>query len=101
MMFLLRLCFRVYETPKYLLGRDLDKQAVEVVQNVAKPNKTTTWLTISHFEAVDAELGVQETNASRAPNNDSRNIVKRSLDKFKPESFGRLLPHLVLHCHSR
>ncbi|KAL6407177.1 membrane transporter [Ilyonectria robusta] len=85
-MFLMRLFFRVYETPKYLLGRGLDEQAVQVVQKIAARNKTTTWLTISHFEAIDAELSARaaDTEQPTAPNGDSRNIMKRNLQKFKP-----------------
>lgn len=99
-MFLLRLLFKVYETPKYLLGKGLDSQAVEVVQKIAKRNKTTTWLTISHFETVDAELAarVGDSDPSAPPNTDSRSIVKRNLNKFKPEKIHSLFssPRLAL-----
>ncbi|KAI5458826.1 major facilitator superfamily domain-containing protein [Mariannaea sp. PMI_226] len=98
-MFLARFFFRIYETPKYLLGKGLDKEAVEVVQKIAARNKTTTWLTLEHFQRIDAELreaGEDETDAS--PNSNSQAIVKRSLDKFKPEKILSLFstPRLAL-----
>lgn len=95
-MFLLRFSFQIYETPKYLLGKGLDQQAVEVIQKIAARNKTTTWLTISHFEAIDAELGISSEN--KAPNTMHKNIVKRNLQKFKPERLRSLFstPRLAL-----
>ncbi|WAO94427.1 MFS domain-containing protein [Fusarium falciforme] len=92
--FLMRLLFRVYETPKYLLGKGLDQQAVDVVQKVAARNKTTTWLTISHFEAIDAELNNHNNNSTaaedQAPNVGHRNIIKRNMEKFRPDKIRSL-----------
>lgn len=85
-MFLARLFFRVYETPKYLLGKGLDKQAVDVVSKVASRNRTSTWLTVSYFEAIDAQLANQcSEETQEAPNTTSTNILKRSITKFSPE----------------
>ena len=97
-MFMLRLAFRVPETPKYLLGKGLDQQAVNVIQKIAARNKTTTWLTISHFEAIDAELNIPTEQETTAPNTDHRNIVKRNVEKFKPEKLRSLFssPRLAL-----
>lgn len=82
-MFLLRLCFRMYETPKYLLSKGLDQQAVDVVQKVATRNGKTSWLTISHFEAIDAELDTQPEQVTAAA--DNRNyIIRRSLANMTP-----------------
>ncbi|KAJ4156196.1 hypothetical protein NW754_007820 [Fusarium falciforme] len=93
-LFLMRLLFRVYETPKYLLGKGLDQQAVDVVQKVAARNKTTTWLTISHFEAIDAELNNHNNNSTaaedQAPNVGHRNIIKRNMEKFRPDKIRSL-----------
>lgn len=89
-MFFLRFLFKIYETPKYLLGKGLDEQAVQVVQNIAKRNKTTTWLTISHFEVIDAELRLMNGDDNAAPHTDSRAIVKKNLDKFTPEKIRAL-----------
>ncbi|KAF4469201.1 hypothetical protein FALBO_3899 [Fusarium albosuccineum] len=97
-LFLLRLIFRVYETPKYLLGKGLDQQAVDVIQKIAARNKTTTWLTISHFETIDAELNSTAAEENAAPNTDHRNIVRRNMEKFKPEKLRSLFasPQIAL-----
>ncbi|KAF5007113.1 hypothetical protein FDECE_6544 [Fusarium decemcellulare] len=97
-LFLLRLIFRVYETPKYLLGKGLDQQAVDVVQKIAARNKTTTWLTISHFETIDAELNSTAVENNAAPNTDHRNIVKRNMAKFRPDKLRSLFasPRIAL-----
>lgn len=109
-MFLLRMLFRMPETPKYLLGKGLDEQAVEVVQNIAKRNGSTTWLTVSHFEAVDRQLAMQKAlreseeeaeqvaTTSSAVNAEKRNIIKRNLDKFAPDKIRSLFssPRLAL-----
>ncbi|KAJ5815434.1 hypothetical protein N7474_007211 [Penicillium riverlandense] len=82
-MFLARFLFQIYETPKYLLGKGKDRQAAEVVAKVARRNGSTTWLTASHFEAVDAEL---QTNGSSMPNEETtpRSILRRGLSKWAP-----------------
>lgn len=92
LMFMARLLFRVYETPKYLLGKGLDAQAVEVVQKIAGRNKTTTWLTLAHFEAIDRELNIptQEVAETSAPNTDHKNIIKRNVEKFSPDKLRSL-----------
>ncbi|KAH6886169.1 major facilitator superfamily domain-containing protein [Thelonectria olida] len=97
-MFLMRFLFRIYETPKYLLGKGLDKQAVEVVQKIAARNKTTTWLTISHFEAIDAEIRLANGDETAGPSTGSRTIIKKNLDKFTPRKIKALFstPRLAL-----
>lgn len=92
-LFLMRLFFRVYETPKYLLGRGRDSEAVEVVQKMAARNNDTTWLTLAHFEAIDFELGVgvNSTESEQAPPSpDNEGIFRRYIEKFKPEKIGTL-----------
>lgn len=101
-MFLMRFAFKVYETPKFLLGKGRDREAAEVIQKIAARNKTTTWLTVSHFEAIDAELGVgvADGDEQESPNteNDNRGIVQKNLDKFRPDKIRMLFstPRLAL-----
>lgn len=96
-MFLLRLLFRVYETPKYLLGKGLDQQAVAVVEKVAARNGSSTWLTVSHFEAVDARRAGEYVDTNQTATT-PHNIVKRNLAKFNPEKIRALFstPRLAL-----
>ncbi|KAM0277215.1 hypothetical protein ACHAQH_005998 [Verticillium albo-atrum] len=85
--FMLRLTFRVYETPKFLLGKGRDAEAVRVVQQIATRNGGTTWLTLAHFEAVDHELGIEPDpdSADAAPNARTGNLFRQNLSKFKPK----------------
>ena len=99
LMFLLRLLFRVYETPKYLLGKGLDKQAVDVVQKMAARNGTMTWLTISHFEGIDREMGISsDATEDAVPNANRLEAVKSNLAKFSGEKVRALFstPKLAL-----
>ncbi|ETN42332.1 uncharacterized protein HMPREF1541_01486 [Cyphellophora europaea CBS 101466] len=90
-LFLLRLFFRIPETPKYLLGKGQDEAAVRVVSEIAARDGKTTWLTLSHFEAVDAQLAAaathdtDNTNNTTAINASADSVVKRTLSKFAPE----------------
>ncbi|KAI9043635.1 MFS transporter [Aspergillus affinis] len=95
-MFLLRFCFRIYETPKYLLGKGLDREAVDVVQKIAGRNGGTTWLTLGHFEEIDAEIGSAESSNIQASNH--ANIILRTMAKYKPEKLRTLFstPRLAL-----
>ena len=80
-LFLVRFLFRIYETPKYLLGRGLDEKAVDVIHKVAARDGKTTWLTIEHFEAIDARLATAETAPPAAT---AKSIIRRNVDKFTP-----------------
>jgi hypothetical protein len=99
-MFLLRFCFRIYETPKYLLGRGRDSEAVDVVQSIAARNKTTTWLTVSHFEIIDARLAVDNTNTTRSTTEpkSAMQVIKSNLRNFSKDKVGALFstPRLAL-----
>ncbi|KAI9149959.1 MFS siderochrome iron transporter [Paramyrothecium foliicola] len=90
-MFLLRLTFRVYETPKFLLGKGKDAEAVEVVEKIAARNKGTTWLTLAHFEAIDHEFGAEPiNNTETTPNANNGSLIRQNLSKFKPEKVASL-----------
>ncbi|KAF4947937.1 hypothetical protein FSARC_13856 [Fusarium sarcochroum] len=83
-MFLLRLTFRVYETPKFLLSKGRDQQAVDTIQKIAARDGKTSWLTLSHFESIDAELAATANTDTIVPANNHKTIVKSSLDKMTP-----------------
>ena len=72
-MFILRFFFfTLYESPKYLMGRGRDAEAVKVVHEVARRNGKTSDLTLNDLEVLNS--GVQETNASAA--------IQRKLQKI-------------------
>lgn len=93
-----RLFFRIYETPKYLLGRGRDSQAVDVIQKIAARDGKETWLTIEHFQAIDARLAASSTILNENQPSNTQTIMRRSLDKFTPGKFKALFstPRMAL-----
>ena len=76
-----RFLFHLKETPKYLLGRERDEDAVEVVQKVAARNGKETWLKVEDLQRIDTELTQSTLPALNSP---AKTILKRKLAKFKP-----------------
>ncbi|BCR94425.1 putative sugar transporter [Aspergillus luchuensis] len=77
--------FHLYESPKYLLARGRQSDAVASVHGIAHKNRTKTWLT----EEILNEIGgypeeVAEEKLSFAE------IVRRNLSKFSLERIGPL-----------
>ena len=68
------LCFTVFESPKYLMGKGDDEAAVRVVHEVARRNGKTSSLTVEDLKACEPELGEVRTDAAAA--------IKRQLQKF-------------------
>lgn len=73
-MFLARfLLFTLHESPKFLMGKGRDEDAVRVVHEVARRNGKTSNLTLEDLKACEPEGYVAQTDAAAA--------VKRHLDK--------------------
>lgn len=69
LMFLVRfLCFRIFESPKYLMGKGLDEDAVRVVHEVARRNGRAELcaLTVADLKACEPEGYVAQTSAATA-----------------------------------
>lgn len=73
--------FHLYESPKYLMGRGRDAEAVEVVQRVARYNGRTCSLTLEMLKeagevaaTVEGEVTTMDTSALAA--------VMRKMRKF-------------------
>lgn len=64
--------FTLYESPKFLMGRGRDEEAVRVVHEVARINGKTTNLTLADLEVFN-QAGQQGVDASAA--------LKRKLEK--------------------
>ena len=79
LVFIARFAFRLYETPKYLLGKGKNQEAARVVQKVAERDGKETWLTASHFAAIDERLGLQILDSADADENVTKNILHRNL----------------------
>ena len=78
-MFLLRfLAFTLYESPKYLMGKGRDADAVEVVHKIAQRNKKTSSLGLDQLSSLDAQ-GTQRQGT------DAKAVLKRRLEKVNLE----------------
>ncbi|KAF5626036.1 major facilitator superfamily transporter [Fusarium sp. NRRL 52700] len=74
LMFLARfVLFKIYESPKYLMSKGRDEEAVRVVHTVAKKNGKTSTLTLEDLKACEPEGYVAQTDTSAA--------LKRYLEK--------------------
>lgn len=72
LMFLARfLLFSLYESPKYLMGKGRDEDAVRVIHEVARRNGKTSSLTIEDLKACEPEGYVAQVDVSA--------VVKRHL----------------------
>jgi MFS family permease len=97
-MFVLRFfVFRLFESPKFLLHKGRQRQAVAVVHGIAHMNKTRTWLTSEILDQVAAEDGdadgddVPSTRvAARVPPKASTSALL--MDKMRMLSFDSLRP---------
>ncbi|OQD76370.1 hypothetical protein PENDEC_c004G02833 [Penicillium decumbens] len=77
-MFLCRfLLFTLYESPKFLVSRGRQDEAVTAVQGIAHKNKTTTWLT---EEILNEIGGYPEANKKQSLS--TVEIIKRSFERF-------------------
>lgn len=66
LMFILRFVFfTLYESPKFLMGRGNDEQAVKIVHEVARRNGKTSNLTLADLQVFD-EAGHQGIDAAAA-----------------------------------
>jgi hypothetical protein len=72
-----RFTFKLRESPKFFMSRGQDAKAVDMMEQIASFNRTTTNLTVDQLTAVEAMYGVkkQQLSASAA--------VNRKLEKFK------------------
>ncbi len=74
LMFLIRfVLFTIYESPKYLMGKGRDEEAVRIVHEVARRNKKTTTLTVEDLKACEPEGYVPRVDPAAA--------VQRKLEK--------------------
>ncbi|KAG5746022.1 hypothetical protein H9Q69_006626 [Fusarium xylarioides] len=67
LMFLARfVLFKIYESPKYLMSKGRDEEAVRVVHTVAKKNGKTSTLSLEDLKACEPEGYVAQTDTSAA-----------------------------------
>ncbi|KAJ0423000.1 major facilitator superfamily domain-containing protein [Aspergillus carlsbadensis] len=71
--------FTYFESPKYLVSRGRDDEAVAAVQGIARKNRTTTWLTVEVLKEVG---GSAMEDVAHAKETSALSAVKRSLQRF-------------------
>ncbi|EAW11404.1 putative sugar transporter [Aspergillus clavatus NRRL 1] len=69
--------FHLYESPKFLLSRGRQEEAVAAVYGIAHKNKAKTWLTVEILNEIG---GYPEENAPQTFSN--KQIVERYMSKF-------------------
>lgn len=76
MFFIRFVLFQIYESPKFLMGKGRDDEAVRIVHEVARRNGKTSSLTIEDLKACEilGNGGAQRTDATAA--------IKRNLEKL-------------------
>jgi len=78
--------FNFYESPKFLLSRGKEEEAIEVLHKIARYNKAPPpTLTMEHFMAID-EAASQATGVPTAPKTaaeTSKHVVKNFFNSFK------------------
>ncbi|KAJ9214678.1 hypothetical protein DTO166G4_3734 [Paecilomyces variotii] len=77
--------FHLFESPKFLLSRGRQEEAVSAVHGIAYKNKTKTWLT----NEILNEIGGHPDEASNQVLSYAE-IIKRTLSKFSGERIGPL-----------
>lgn len=80
-MFLVRFgLFTIFESPKYLMGKGRDEDAVRIVHEVARRNGKTSSLSIEDLRACEPEGYVAQTDAIAAV---KRRLEQVNLDRVK------------------
>lgn len=81
LMFVIRfLFFTIYESPKYLMGKGKDEEAVQIVHEVARRNGKTSNLTLDDLKACEPPNYVAPTSAADTLKRELQNV---NLDHVK------------------
>jgi MFS family permease len=91
-MFIIRFfLFKLYESPKFLMGRGKDAAAIEVVHEVARRNGKTTDITIADLDALNGPGGRQQTTlVLRSTASWRSSIYRMSVHCLQPPSWRTL-----------
>lgn len=77
--------FHLYESPKFLLSRGRQSEAVTAVHGIAYKNRTQTWLTEAILNEIGGYPEAAETKQTLTPMEMiTRNLSKFSLQRIKP-----------------
>lgn len=78
--------FHLYESPKFLLSRGRQAEAVATVYAIAKKNKAKTWLTVNILNDIGGDPG-EESESQKVG---TVEVIKRHLTTFSAERIAPL-----------
>ena len=78
--------YTLYESPKFLLSRGRQREAIEVVWAIAHHNKHQTWLTEEILNQIGGDPEALEVGQKLG----TADIIKRNLGKFSTQRIGPL-----------
>ncbi|KAL9600814.1 MAG: hypothetical protein Q9219_002952 [cf. Caloplaca sp. 3 TL-2023] len=76
--------FHLYESPKFLLSRGRQAEAVATVHGIAYKNKRTTWLSEDILNEIGGAVVVEEKHKLSVSEIMKRNLEKFSTQRIKP-----------------
>ena len=92
--------FKMPESPRYLLSKGRDAEAVESVNYVARRNGKPEPLSIDMFQAIDSQLGLAVNLDEGREGMSSMQIMKENLKDLKSASFKDLFATKKLGRHT-
>lgn len=82
--------FKMPESPRYLLSKGRDAEAVEAVNYIARFNGKPETLTVSMLQDIDASLGLATTDADARQGLSRREIIRENLKDYKGVNYKSL-----------
>jgi len=79
--------FTLHESPKYLIGQGRYTEAIEVLNAVAKYNKTSQPLTVTQLEQVERHHAERNGGVHAVAPVSRKTAIKRTFAAFKPGGF--------------
>jgi hypothetical protein len=82
--FLRYFVFSFHESPKFLLGKGKEQEAIDVLHKIAKFNRAPPpTLTVEHFREIDAQDGTYGSSAESHPHQSFAHVLRNFFASFK------------------